>query len=104
MKIQYALKETGKITCEGYSDYAELDNRGRLIWKNRRGDTYTKDGGKFVRLSAITDYSWIPYHPEPELCEHCQDADYLRTFSNDSHQTKMQIKHLRFHCACKEDN
>ena len=63
MKIQDALKETGKVYLSSESEYYAMEGGDSLNWISKR----TKDVDSNVPYVLIVSDQWHPYHEEKEI-------------------------------------
>lgn len=103
MKIQDALNETGKAEHDYYPSMYARNIGGVLCWFYRKGNSQ----GPCIGYTWILDNNWTTYHPTPEKCEACEDAQvYEYGISDSKHPgcNKCVVEHLRrYHCTCKKE-
>ena len=99
MKIQEALKETGKamLSTSGRNCWAEVV-RNTLMWNNAEPFP--------VNYDTIIRNDWQSYSPSLVKCEACYEACKIYQLEqvtlHDFNITKWRIDHLRkYHCTCK---
>lgn len=106
MDILSALKETGKArsSLTGSQFYIGYDKDDHIKWLRKKDDTV------FDELSRgnFESNDWSPYHPTPEKCEACKEADRIeRSMALDEFGETWRLimpTHLRNdHCTCKKE-